>query len=731
MTTTQPNKTMTSLCSALDSYNSSLTSRVMGEKGTNLHSLSGMTTKESTPDVQGALVALNTHLVRGNTSTSQLNFDRDFRMSKIALVNNVISSTYTLSAEDKAKYLRDLVVLCFQKRDIRGQLGGGERTLSYWMLLRLHEKFPKTIEVLLQDLPNIGSWLDFKKLYEISSLDIMTPDKTNPNWRQVRQSRINFNQRIVDIWVTQCQLDEITLDSGDDGDNEDRTLSLLFKWIVKPKSSLDRRFKVCSQIARKMYPALYEVDSRAAMKKYRQLVSRGNAAINTTERLMASKQFSKIDFRLVPGRCLNKFHKAWKDEDKKGNRRHNGDADREACIRNYMAFLELVKKGKVSAKGKSMFIHEIVREVRRYGGADSLRENDPSRYTLLEAQFKDHVESFREFTDVSGLDDSVFLADVSGSMDGDPLDVAIGVTVVGSSITTGPFRNKAITFESVPRWITMEYPTSSSEWMGGYNGYSSRQFPVGRTWDPNRVGKELDYLEKITVVTNAGWDGSTNFLGAINMIYQCTQIADCPMPKRVICITDMQWDHADQTHSFNSSVMTKMGRRLKRIPDMGGSFLTSIEHLKRYFESENMVLPEFIVWNARGNQRSNGCAAAADTEGVQMISGFSVAMLKLFLTEGSFGSVDNSSGSANSWDTLRMLLDHEDYDRIRHVVAMVGENEFSVLRSSKVEVVHTEEAKVASVPTAPSTTSSGLPFDVDSLSPEQLKALLGQVLKKL
>ena len=87
MTTTQPNKTMTSLCSALDSYNSSLTSRVMGEKGTNLHSLSGMTTKESTPDVQGALVALNTHLVRGNTSTSQLNFDRDFRMSKIALVN--------------------------------------------------------------------------------------------------------------------------------------------------------------------------------------------------------------------------------------------------------------------------------------------------------------------------------------------------------------------------------------------------------------------------------------------------------------------------------------------------------------------------------------------------------------------------------------------------------------------------------------------------------------------
>ena len=84
MTTTQPNKTMNPLCSALDNYTSTLTSRVMGEKGTNLHSLSGMTTKDTTPDVQGALVALNTHLVRGNTSTAKLNFDRDFRMSKIA-----------------------------------------------------------------------------------------------------------------------------------------------------------------------------------------------------------------------------------------------------------------------------------------------------------------------------------------------------------------------------------------------------------------------------------------------------------------------------------------------------------------------------------------------------------------------------------------------------------------------------------------------------------------------
>ena len=61
---------------------------------------------------------------------------------------------------------------------------------------------------------------------------------------------------------------------------------------------------------------------------------------------------------------------------------------------------------------------------------------------------------------------------------------------------------------------------------------------------------------------------------------------------------------------------------------------------------------------------------------------------------------------------------------------MVGENEFSVLKKNR--VTKEVESKVSvEVPNAPQITSSELPFDVDSLSPEQLKTLLGQVLKKL
>ena len=266
--------------------------------------------------------------------------------------------------------------------------------------------------------------------------------------------------------MTQCQLDEITLDSkvNSDMDRENMTLSLNFKWIPKPKSSLDRKYKVSYQIAKGLYPSLYEANKHQAVKKFRKLASRGNEAIETTERFMCSKQFSKIKFRLVPGRCLNKFHRAWMDVDKNGNRRHKGNVDRDECIKNYMEFLNLVKSGKVSAKGKSLFVHEIVRDVRRYGGADSLRSSDPARYSLLEAQFKDHVTIFQQCADVSGLDDTVVLADVSGSMEGDPLNTAVGVAVVVSSIAKGPYRNRVITFESEPRWINLEYPTNPTVW---------------------------------------------------------------------------------------------------------------------------------------------------------------------------------------------------------------------------------------------------------------------------
>ena len=157
------------------------------------------------------------------------------------------------------------------------------------------------------------------------------------------------------------------------------------------------------------------------------------------------------------------------------------------------------------------------------------------------------------------------------------------------------------------------------------------------------MGKELNYLEKITVVYLAGWGGSTKFL-ALSIYVSVCQIANCNMPKRLMCITDMHWDQAD--YPGQNSVAKVHNRQLKSLPNMGARFQTVIESVRNYLQSEGKIMPEFIVWNAGGNSRSGGTAAAADTPGTFMISGFSTSMLKLFLSEGNFGDI--SDGSANS-----------------------------------------------------------------------------------
>ena len=207
------------------------------------------------------------------------------------------------------------------------------------------------------------------------------------------------------MWVYLLALDEHTYlkvngGIGDD-EKEDSTISILPKWIPKEMASLARETGI------PMIPLIFRRGSLfGKLKSYRMLVGKLNTAITTTEKYMASKNWDKIKFRLVPGRCLNKFHRCWLDEDKTGARRHAGDPIRDRCRENYQKFLKDVAEGKASAKGKSMFVHEISGELRReISGGSTYWDNswergdllaqwkakNPERYTLPNAQFNDHV----------------------------------------------------------------------------------------------------------------------------------------------------------------------------------------------------------------------------------------------------------------------------------------------------------------------------------------------------
>ncbi len=629
-----------------------------GENGMNQVSYLGLLDcKEVVERVQSSLVGLNVALVRGNNS-KRGNLDVD-RNRIIKLIQSCVECVEELSNENKILYLKHLFVLIFSKRDIRGCYGSGERTLSFWSFIELTFHYPEIMLNLFEILPDVGSWLDFKYIYGICCEDLKL---------EVSHKKIDLltkiKEKIIAIIHSQLMLDEYTLLHGTDK----KQLSLLAKWIPKQNSEYSKKYKMDKVIAKKYFPSLWKKDFKKACKALRHLVSTLNTQIATTEKLMCEKRFSEINFEIVPGRCLNKNHKAWLDINKNGVRKNIDDQDRETARLNYLKFLDRLYLGKSSSKGNSMFIHEIVNEVlvhlQIYKNTEKFRLCNQERYDLLNAQFNDHFIKINSCSHDNLLSDTVFQVDVSGSMVGDPLGVSIGVGILGASLENNKYKNRLITFENIPRWIILEYPCDKINYTYSYPGYRNNTYPLGE-FKIEKVCKELDWIEKIAITGLSGWGGNTNFLAATEMVASVAQLNNIQMPKNIICITDMQWDDADGKYYPSDVYTNSIAGKI----DHNKSFLNNIDMLEYYFKNTftkgtnfPIGMPKYIVWNVRGNQDKLGFPVKVHDTRVQMISGFSTSMLKIFLKKGVFNE------DKNSWDILEEILEHHDYDNVRNII---------------------------------------------------------------
>merc|ERR1711959_22251 len=104
------------------------------------------------------------------------------------------------------------------------------------------------------------------------------------------------------------------------------------------------------------------------------------------------------------------------------------------------------------------------------------------------------------------------LVDVSGSMSGIPMEVAIALGILVSEISADCIKNRVLTFESRPRWFAL---------------------------DPNdSIG------EKVQKLRRAPWGGSTNFTLALEMIYdvvKSNRLLEEDVPDLIV-FSDMQFD---------------------------------------------------------------------------------------------------------------------------------------------------------------------------------------------
>lgn len=556
-------------------------------------------------------------------STDSVMLDLFFKLVRDLSYDEIRAKVSNILMLEEPNLIADLFVLTFQTRDCRG--GKGEKMLFYHMLLELYEQYPETVISLLGEIKNYGYYKDLINLLEM----IVS-----------KQSNIEFNNldrlksEIVDLFTSQLLKDKKELESSSVS-GEIPKLSLAAKYAPREGKKFSA---ICNMFVKKLFSK-----SSTSKEQYRKLIVSLAKTLDIPEVLMCAKNFDEINFKKVPSLCLNRNRKAFLNElvTKKGSHpiplsdieaetgnRHPNDPKRVQCRKN----LQLASvEGKVC--GKVLQPHELVSQLMANSRISSI-ESD-----LYDAQWKKIKEGVVEgMTKVMSTADSsginlgklVSLVDVSGSMEGTPMEVAIALGILVSELCDSAFKDRFITFHEKPTWVSLE-------------GISSLK-------------------DKVVKTMGSPWGGSTNFEAALEMILSVAtkhRLSPEDIPDLIV-FSDMQFNQAGK---YNETMHDVISRRF------------SEEGVK--ICGKPYRLPKIIYWNLRGNTR--GYPVEANTPNTQMLSGFSPSLLKLLL-DGEPMVIEEVAADGSILqrevtpeETLKKALNDERYNLIRVILSQSNE----------------------------------------------------------
>lgn len=556
----------------------------------------------------------------------------------------------------------DLVLLCFSLRNCRG--GKGEKKLFYWFFLRLHKEFPQTFLTLLPLIPHYGYYKDLFNLLE----ELPAPEAQN-------DAQSNLRTAIFTMIRDQLHADEIALNkyendrkknlpAGSEGSSTTMTttinnkleLSLLAKYMPRRNGHFDKGANkwIYTGVKNALYPDPACADASA---QYRRLVSRLTTALDVTEVKMCDWRYQEIKFEKVASRCMNKFNKAFLNE-KKGvpltsqeeetGNRFPYTEDRVRARKNLRDVLMDSKLKKIN--GRQLQPHEIVTRLSPYDHISNLEcELFQAQWNAIREGVIESLQSTNpslengQNTDNEGgginLGKLVPLIDVSGSMTGIPMEVAIAMGILVSEVNHPNFRNRFITFDASPTWVVLD-PESSIE-------------------------------EKVLATRAAPWGMNTDFVKAMNLIANVVKQYRLPQEDipNLIVFSDMQFDEAVMRECDKDTMHTQIKEMFQKL---------GMDICGQPYEP-----PMIVYWNLRA---TDGNVVQDDENNTMMLSGFSPSMLKLILagealseeivTVDENGNEKREIKKVTPWDTMRLALDDELYNPVREVLYQSREAPF-------------------------------------------------------
>ena len=353
-------------------------------------------------------------------------------------------------------------------------------------------------------------------------------------------------------------------------DLESENPSLLAKWLPSENTSsaITRRNATITRKYLKMSP-----------KTYRKTLTKLRKKIDIVETKLCENNYKDIEYDKLPSGAGLKYKDAFFRHDEE----------------RYSQFIEDVSTGKTKINSSTLFPYELVREAQSF-----ICEN----YNCCTLPYNDKRallnEMWKALPDYIGDNDEDCLAvvDVSGSMGGTPMQMAISLGLYVAEKNKGAFKNHFITFSETPELIEI-------------------------------IGDDL--VGKVDFMEDSGWGYNTNLEAVFDLILNVAiknKLPQSQLPSRLFIISDMEFDRAIQDNSWD--------RHRREKTDKETLFQTIA---KKYAEAGYKV-PTLVFWNANAR---HDLIPAIDEENemrVQYVSGASPRTFELLLKNETLTALD-------------------------------------------------------------------------------------------
>lgn len=376
-----------------------------------------------------------------------------------------------------------------------------------------------------------------------------------------------------------------------------RSCSLLAKWLPSENTSSQETRDLATKIRRGL---------GMSSKEYRKLLSFLRKNIDVVERKMSANQWDEIDFNKIPSKASMIYSDAFFQHVKK----------------NYIEYLKGLATGDSKINAGALFpvdiIHKVMDNIYHPSGKD----------IIIQSALWDALPDYFEGKEESGI----CVVDTSGSMSGQPMEVAISLGMYCADKCRGPYHGKFITFSSNPALQEIK----------GTNIY-----------------------EKVNHMQRSDWGMNTNLEKVFDLILNTAIKNHCKqsdIPAKLYIISDMQFDAATNSYVYGYD---SRGRRTMK----SDSNMTFMDQMRQKYAEHGYMIPAIVYWNVRASKCGMFQQRFGDTD-CCMVSGYSPSLFKAVIEGTEYEEVINEYGKVeikqkiDPMTVMLTTLNNERYNRV-------------------------------------------------------------------